>query len=376
MAEEQSAQERTEQPTPKRLEDARKKGQVPRSRDFNTTVSLLAGGFGCLMLGPGLLSDISSMLGGNLAFSREAVFDDTAVLRLFYSAMMQALLALAPLLALMFICSLAGPMLLGGWAISADAIQPKLERISPLKGLQRIFSANGLVELVKAILKFLLVSSVAALCLWQLADWLIALGLAPVQQSMSEVGRRFAWCFLMISAAMLLISLIDVPFQLWDHTRKLKMTRQEIKDEMKETEGRPEVKGHVRRLQQQAAQQRMMQDVPTADVVITNPTHYAVALRYVDGEMNAPVVVAKGRDLVAARIREIAREHDITVFSAPPLARALYAGAEIGDEIPAELFLAVARVLAYVFQLRTFGRGGGKITPPDPDSLIPDPTIN
>ncbi len=370
---EETAQERTEAPTPKRLEDARKKGQVPRSRDLNTTVSLLAGGFGCLMLGPGLLADINTMLGSGLSFERGIVFDADAPQRLFYAAMTAAAMALAPLLALLFVCALLAPLSLGGWSASADAITPKLERIDPLKGLQRIFSANGLMELAKALLKFLLVGSVAALCLWQLSDFLLALGMGPLQQSVSELGTRFAFCFLAISSAMVVIALVDVPFQLWSHTKKLRMTRQEIKDEMKESEGRPEVKGHVRRLQQEAAQQRMMQDVPTADVVITNPTHFAVALRYVDGEMNAPVVVAKGKDLVAARIREIAGENNITLFSAPPLARALYAGTEIGEEIPAELFLAVAHVLAYVFRLRTARPGDRKVTPPDPDLIHPGP---
>jgi flagellar biosynthetic protein FlhB len=375
MAEE-TAQERTEQPTPKRREDARKKGQVPRSRDFNTTISLLAGGAGCLILGPAMLADIIAMLGSGLALDRSLVFDADAPQRLFYDAMLAAGYALAPLLALLFVCSLLGPLALGGFSVSAEALQPKLERINPIKGLGRIFSVNGLVELVKAILKFLLVAAVAAVCLWQLTGWLIGLGLGPVELSMAQVGPRFVWCFLVISSAMLLVSMIDVPFQLWDHTRKLRMTRQEIKDEMKESEGRPEVKGHIRRMQQQAAQQRMMQDVPTADVVITNPTHFAVALRYVDGEMNAPVVVAKGRDLVAARIREVAAAHRVTVFSAPPLARALYAGADIGEEIPAELFVAVARVLAYVYQLRHAGDYGPRVTPPDPDSLTPKPTVD
>jgi flagellar biosynthetic protein FlhB len=372
MAEETS-QERTEDPTPKRREDARKKGQVPRSRDFNTTVSLLAGGLGCMLLGPQMLAEVLDLLSAGLSFDRGTAFSDAAPQRLFHAALMSATWALAPLLALLFVCSLLGPLALGGWSFSAEALQPKLERISPVKGLARIFSANGLMELFKAILKFLLVASVAAACIWQLADWLLALGMGPLQQSVTEVALRFTWCFLMISAAMVAIALIDVPFQLWNHGRQLRMTRQEIKDEMKESEGRPEVKGQVRKLQQQAAQQRMMQDVPGADVVITNPTHFAVALRYVDGEMNAPVVVAKGRDLVAARIRELASANDVPLFSAPPLARALYAGTDIGDEIPADLFLAVARVLAYVFQLRMPGQRGRTATPPDPESVKPPP---
>jgi len=371
MAEE-TAQERTEAPTPKRLEDARKKGQVPRSRDFNTLVSLMAGGFGAMILGPALMRDTQKLLQGSLDLHRGLAFDETAPLRLFDAAISDATWMLAPLLTMLLLCSLIGPLLLGGWSFSPQALAPKLERIDPIKGLQRIFSAKGLVELIKALLKFVLVALVAVLTLWQMADWLVVLGIGPLQQSLPEVGRKFVWCLLILSSAMILIALIDVPFQLWDHTRKLKMSRQEIKDEMKETDGRPEVKSHFRGLQQQAAQQRMMQDVPTADVVITNPTHYAVALRYEDGKMNAPVVVAKGRDLVAARIRELAREHGVVLFSAPPLARALYAGTDIGQEIPANLFVAVARVLAYVFQLRHAGSLASGIPMPDPDLLHPD----
>ncbi|MEP5765384.1 MAG: flagellar biosynthesis protein FlhB [Halieaceae bacterium] len=370
MAEE-TAQERTEEPTAKRREDAKKKGEVPRSRDFNTLVSLLAGGLGTLVLGPTLIGDTRQLLSGGLRLERNLAFDDGAPLQLFHAAMIDAALLLAPLLSLLLVCTLLGPLLLGGWSFSPAAIAPKLERVSPIKGMGRIFSARSLVELVKALLKFLLVGGVAVATLWQTSGWLLALATTPLSRGMTEVGEQFVWCFLLLSSAMIVIALIDVPFQLWDHTRKLRMSRQEIKDEMKESEGRPEVKGHIRNLQQQAAQQRMMEDVPSADVIITNPTHFAVALRYKDGQMSAPIVVAKGRDLVALRIREIAAEHNITIFSAPPLARALHAGTDIGDEIPANLFVAVARVLAYVFQLRSAGDYARQVPMPDPDTLQP-----
>jgi flagellar biosynthetic protein FlhB len=370
---EDNAQEKTEEPTAKRLLDARKKGQVPRSKDFNTLLSLLAGGLGTLMLGPGIISDIVELLQKGLRLERNLAFDSNAPLRLLQSAIGDAAVLLAPLLALLLATTFVGPALLGGWAFSANALAPKLERISPLKGLQRIFSIRSLMELLKSLLKFFLVAGVAIATLWQMSGWLLSLGVSPLLESLPAIGYQFIWCLLLLSSAMILIALIDVPYQLWDHTKKLRMSRQEIKDEMKESDGKPEVKAHIRGLQQQAAQQRMMQDVPTADVVITNPTHFAVALRYSGEQMNAPVVVAKGRDLVALRIRELAAEHGVTVFEAPPLARALYAGSDIGEEIPANLFTAVARVLAYVFQLRAVRTSGDSVPlRPAPDALGPD----
>lgn len=312
------------------------------------------------------------MLRDGLTRPGPAAFEEAAPLQMLQAALVDSTLLLLPLLVLMFVAGLAGPVLLGGWSFSVEALAPKAERIDPFKGLGRIFSLRSLMELGKTILKFLLVAAVAITVLWQLSDWLLGLAISPLALSLPAVGLKFAQVFIMLSCAMILVAVIDVPFQLWDHTRKLKMSRQEIKDEMKETDGRPEVKAHIRNLQQQAAQQRMLQDVPGADVVITNPTHYAVALRYVDGEMNAPVVVARGRDLVAQQIREIASEHNITLFSAPPLARALYAATEVGQEIPARLFVTVARVLAYVFQLRDAGGFASGVTMPKPDSLLPE----
>lgn len=370
MAEE-TAQERTEEPTPKRREDSRKKGQVPRSRELNTLLSLMAGGLGALMLGPSLVGDTASVLREGLLRPGMLAFDDGAPARLLEAALVDATLLLLPLLLLMLAASFAGPILLGGWSFSVEALAPKLERIDPIKGIGRIFSARSLMELGKTILKFLLVAAVAVTILWQLSGWLLGLAVTPLMLSLPAVGYKFGQVFLLLSCAMILVAAIDVPFQLWDHTRKLRMSRQEIKDEMKETDGRPEVKAHVRNLQQQAAQQRMLQDVPSADVVITNPTHFAVALRYVDGQMNAPLVVARGQDLVAQQIREIAIDHNITLFSAPPLARALYAATEIGQEIPARLFVAVARVLAYVFQLREAGGLASKVKLPRAETLVP-----
>ena len=240
---------------------------------------------------------------------------------------------------------------IGGWSFSLEAAAPKLGRMDPVKGIKRIFSANGLNELVKALAKFTIVALVAMAWLWFSVDQLAGLGRESISSGVAHALEICGLSLLVVSAGLVLIALVDVPFQLWQYEKKLRMTRQQVKEEFKETEGRPEVKSRIRQLQQQVATRRMMEELPTADVVITNPTHYAVALRYDDASMNAPRVIAKGKDLVAARIREVATEHGIPLFSAPPLARVLFRTTGIGDEVPARLYTAVAQVLAYIYQL-------------------------
>jgi flagellar biosynthetic protein FlhB len=246
----------------------------------------------------------------------------------------------------------------------------KPERLNPISGLQRIFSAKGLMELVKAIAKFLMVSVFAVSFLWSQSDQFLHLGREPFLQGLTHAAWLFGYSFLVMSLSLLLIAAIDVPFQLWDHSQKLKMTLQEVRDEMKETEGKPEIKSKVRALQQEMAQRRMMEDVPTADVIITNPTHYAVALKYNPDSMAVPVVVAMGKDLVALKIREIAQANNVEIFEAPPLARTLFAHSRIGQEIPGQLYYAVAQVLAFVFQLRQ-AREQGLEQPQRPDPYVP-----
>ncbi|MFS8609530.1 MAG: flagellar type III secretion system protein FlhB, partial [Gammaproteobacteria bacterium] len=265
-----------------------------------------------------------------------------------------------------------GPAMLGGRVWSADALVPKLERLDPMRGLKRIFSVQALVELGKTLLKFAVLAGMSVALLWALADELLSLGLMPPLDGLTAAAGHVKLAFLVLAAGLALIAAVDVPFQIWNYLRKLKMTRQEVKDELKETEGNPEVRAKIRRLQQQVAQGRMMQEVPRADVVLTNPTHYAVALRYTDRPERAPRVVAKGRDLVAARIREIAEEHRVPICEAPVLTRAIYFNTELGAEIPVALYLAVARVLAYVFELKA-ARAHGRPMPEFPTDLpIPE----
>jgi flagellar biosynthetic protein FlhB len=371
MAQDDS-QERTEQATPKRREEARRKGQLPRSRELNTMAMLLVGAAGFLLTGRQMMSGLKEIMHLGLDVKRSSVFDPWAMIDILALAVGKGLLVVSPFLLLMVATAILAPMALGGWSFSFDALQPKLERLSPLKGFKRIFALRGLVELLKALAKFLLIGGVGAALLIYLLPQFQVLGLSSPGQGMARAGQLLAWAFVVLSLSLVVIAVIDVPFQLWDYSKNLRMTRQEVKDEMKNTEGKPEVKAQIRRMQQEMAQRRMMAEVPKADVVVTNPTHYAVALRYDPANMGAPRVVAKGADLIAGQIRKVASANRIPLFEAPPLARAIFYSTEIDQEIPAGLYLAVAQVLAYVYQLKTAARGPGARPVPPADLPVPD----
>lgn len=368
---EESFQERTEAPTPKRRKEARDKGQVPRSRELNTLLSIVAAAAGLLVLGDSLAQGLLQVVRDGLSFDYRPQQVAAPVASVFGEAFLRAMWVLAPLFAVLVFAALGGSVVLGGWTFSPSALAPKFERLSPLKGIKRIFSGRGLVELIKALAKFVLVAAVAVAVLWMFLDDLLGLSASGLGQAIAQSAHLLAWTLLSLSLALLVIAAIDVPFQLFQHNKQLRMTRQEVRDELKESEGRPEVRSRIRNLQREMARRRMMERVPAADVVVTNPTHYAVALKYDTGGTGAPVVVAKGRDLVAARIRDIAREHNVVLFSAPPLARALYATTELDQEIPQQLFLAVAQVLAYVFKLKT-ATGSGAAPEPPMNLDVPD----
>ncbi len=367
MSEQQPQEDRTEEPTPKRLEDARRKGDVPRSRELTMTGVMLSGAAALILLAGPLVGRIVEGFAGSFEIPRAAVFDTSFMTEALGSAIANALLGLAPLALVLVVAALGSAALLGGWSFSLQAAAFKGSRMSPLKGIKRIFSAHALNELAKACAKFALVAAFAAFWLWRSMDELLALGMAPVKTAIAAAGELWAISLLVVSTSLVLIAAVDVPFQLRSYRKKLRMTRTEVRDEFKETEGRPEVKSRIRMLQQQAATRRMMQDVPTADVVITNPTHFAVALKYDEHCPGAPRVVAKGRDMVAARIREIAEEHGVPLFAAPPLARALFHSTDIGHEVPAGLYTAVAQVLAYIFQLRNPALHGRPLARPNPE---------
>ena len=353
MAEEQTGQERTEQPTERRLQEARKKGQVPRSKELNTMLSLLLASISLLVFGGYISQNLMQISVEGFSIPRELAFDTAQLPFQFMYMASQALLALSPFMAIMLVSVFAGPLLMGGWSFSLETISFKLEKLDPIKGLARIFSLKSLVELAKALAKFVLLLGAAILVFFSIDQQLLSLSSMTPKAAGLEAATILVQVLLILSATTILIVALDVPFELWNHSKQLRMTKQEIKDEMKETDGNPQVKQRIRTLQRQLAEGRMMEDVKTADVVITNPTHYAVALQYLDRPGSAPKVLAKGKDLTALRIRSIAADCDIPIFEAPPLARALYRSTEIGYEIPHVLYMAVARVLAYVFQLKS-----------------------
>jgi len=371
MAENQDGQEKTEEATPKRQEEARNKGQVPRSRELTTMAMLLMAAIAMTFMGERMVAQLGGIMRLGLAVERAKIFDPWSVIELFGQAVSLGILLMLPFLVLMVATALAAPVALGGWAFSTEALAFKFDKLNPVTGLKRIFAARGVMELVKALAKFLLIGLIGALLLWYFLPQLMGLGREDPAVGLAHAGQILSRSFVILSASLALIAAIDVPFQLWDHAKNLKMTRQEVRDEHKNTEGKPEVKAKVRTMQREIAQRRMMSEVPKADVVITNPTHYAIALRYDADKMAAPVVVAKGVELVASQIRTVAVANKVPIFEAPPLARALYYSTEIDQQVPAGLYLAVAQVLAYVFQLRATVRGGPVPVPPE-DIPVPD----
>jgi flagellar biosynthetic protein FlhB len=368
-SESDSGQEKTEQPTAKKLSDAKQKGQVPRSKELNSMTIMVFGALGLIFMGSHMIEHIQVFMLQGFTITRREVFSDEALMNNFSIAIFEALTAIGPFLFLMTVIAIFTPLAIGGWSFSTGALAFKADRISPLAGFKRMFSSKGLMELIKAIAKFLVVSSVAVVFLWSKAEQFLGLGAQPLLLALQNGAGLLGQSFLVVSSTLIIIAAIDVPFQLWDHSQKLKMTLQEVRDEMKDTEGKPEVKSKVRQLQQEMAQRRMMEAVPDADVIITNPTHYAVALKYDHDNMSAPVVLAMGKDLIALKIREIGTFHGIEIFEAPPLARALYANGKLDQEIPGHLYFAVAQILAFVFQLR-IAREQGSEVPDRPDPYM------
>lgn len=351
------AQERTERATPKRLQQAREKGQVARSRELTTMVVLLVSAAGLFLIGGGVISGLLDVMHDAFQSPRAEIMDPSMMVLKLQQAIGGSVAAMLPFFAIVTLAALLAPMALSGWSFSVKAMEFKWEKLDPIKGLGRVFSARGLVELLKALAKFGVVLAIALTFLWFNVEAILGLGGQYAESGLANAGEILLWAFLFLSCSMILIAAVDVPFQIWDHQRQLKMTRQEVKDEFRETDGSPEMKRKVREVRQELARRRMMQELPRADVVITNPTHYAVALRYDQAKMSAPIVVAKGRDLIALQIRNVAAAHGIPIISAPPLSRALYYSTELQQRIPTGLFLAVAQVLAYAYQLRRRPRG-------------------
>jgi flagellar biosynthesis protein FlhB len=367
MAENEDGTEKTENATPKRLEEARKRGEIPRSRDLSAAAVLMMGGVALSFLGQNVAGDLFGMMRSSLSLTRDQALDTTHLLPALSGAAFDALFSCLPIYGLITLAALLAPLMLGGWSFSTEALMPKFSRLNPFEGVKRMFSSRSIVELLKALGKFGIVAVVAVYVLRKDMAALLGLGTEPTAVAIAHAIQLCGSGLISVSAGLLLIAGIDVPFQLFQYAKQLKMTKEEVHREMKEMEGSPEMKGRIRQMQQELARGRMMQDVPKADVIVTNPTHFAVALRYDENGMRAPMVVAKGADVIAARIREIAGEHSVPIFEAPPLARVLYRNVDIGHEIPANLYVAVAQILSYIFQLRAAKQAG---VPPPPRPTV------
>ena len=363
MSDNDQSGEKTEQPTPKRLDDARKEGNIPRSRELST-----AAVYGACVLA---MMAFSGMLArGGLQWMKQALQPDPGLLQqpdeLFGHAgqlLLAGMLVISPLLAIGLLASFVSPVLMGGLQWTNKSLVPKLDRMSPLAGIKRLYGGEAAAEFAKSLLRVLFVGAAGTLVMVSSMPLLRGLLHKPLETAIAD-GLQFALrLMLATAAAFFLLAVLDAPYQRWNWLRKLKMTREELKREHKESEGSPEVKGRIRQLQLQMSQRRMMQDVPTADVIVVNPTHYAVALKYQGDNMNAPVVVARGVDEVALRIRALAQQHRVAVVSAPPLARALYREGQLGKEIPVRLYSAVAQVLSYVYQLNDWRQGPAPVLP-------------
>lgn len=372
MAESEDGQEKSESPSSRKLEKAREEGNIARSKELTAVLLMVGGGLAFLSVIDGTVTEIGAVFQESFSVTRSQLMDKNNLVIIFRESIIDVAKTLIPLFAFLGVSAVIGNISLGGFNFSTKALLPKLSRINPLSGLKRMFSVRSLVELIKALGKFILVGCTAIFVLYIQMPHILSLGAESTTEAMVHAGDTLIWGFIWISLSLILIAALDVPFQIWHHQDQLKMTKQEVKDEFKDTEGKPEIKGRIRQLQREMAQARMMSNVPEADVIITNPTHYSIALKYDPEVRSAPRVVAKGVDHTAFRIREVAKVHHVPLVTAPPLARAIYHTTEIDDEIPTELYMAVAQVLAYVFRLNEYQRGRGPTPGPIPDFSIPN----
>ena len=352
-AEAEQGGERTEEPSQKRLQDARERGQVPRSRELTNFATMIGGSAMLVAVGGSLATHLSQMVRHGLVIDPQNLRDTDGMMSALGEASISALTVLLPVFGALIGLVLLASVLLGGWNFSPQAMAPDFTRLSPLAGIKRLFGLRGATELGKALMKCAVVGGVcAAIVSWTFRDVLALAHMEP-RAAIGRGAGLLSWSFVWLCASLALVAIVDVPLQLFQFKQSLRMTRQEVRDEAKESDGRPETKQRIRQMQQTLARRRMMHKVPTADVVIVNPTHFAVALKYDPKQMRAPRVLAKGVDLVAQNIRRIAEEHRVPVFESPKLARALYRSTDLNKEIPAGLYAAVAQVLSYIFRVRT-----------------------
>jgi flagellar biosynthetic protein FlhB len=353
MAESEMGGERTEEPSQRRLQEARERGQIPRSRELTNFATMIGGSAALVAIGGTVAAHLSQLMRRSLSIDEKSLRTTDSMVTSLGDACISAVTAVLPVFGALICMVLLASVVLGGWNFSSKALTPDFSRLSPLSGIKRLFGLHGLSELAKALLKCLVVSAVCAAIVSSIFGDVLALGRMAPRAAISRGAGLLSWAFVWLCASLALVAIVDVPLQIFQFKRGLRMTRQELRDESKEMDGRPETKQRIRQMQQTLARRRMMHKVPTADVLIVNPTHFAVALKYDPKKMRAPVVLAKGVDLVAQNIRRIAEEHHVPIFESPKLARALYRSTDLNKEIPSGLYVAVAQILSYIFRVRT-----------------------
>jgi flagellar biosynthetic protein FlhB len=353
MAESEMGGERTEEPSQRRLQEARERGQIPRSRELTNFATMIGGSAALVAIGGTVAAHLSQLMRRSLSIDAKALRTTDSMAASLGDAGISAVTAILPIFGTLVCMVLLASVVLGGWNFSTTALTPDFSRLSPLSGIKRLFGFHGVSELVKALLKCAVVGGVCAAVVSSVFGDVLALGGMAPRAAISRGAGLLSWAFVWLCASLALVAIVDVPLQIFQFKRALRMTRQELRDESKELDGRPETKQRIRQMQQTLARRRMMHKVPGADVLIVNPTHFAVALKYDPKKMRAPVVLAKGVDLVAQNIRRIAEEHRVPVFESPKLARALYRSTDLNKEIPSGLYVAVAQILSYIFRVRT-----------------------
>ncbi len=363
---ESSSEDRTEEPTSRRLLDARKEGQIARSMELPAAAVTISAVGLIFFMGGYLVNKLAERFAAGFHFDRKLVFSSNLLPALFADELLQSFVLIIPIFILTVVVAIVSTGLTGGYNFSMQAVMPKASKLNPFSGLQRIFGPKAWVELGKAILKFVLVTGVVIAILNNNIHTLNLIGRMPIEPALQASGELLTKSALLITLSLLIIAMIDVPYQRWQFMKQMRMTKQQVKDEMRQSEGNPEIKGQIRRKQREMSNARMIDSVKNADVVITNPEHFAVALSYDPNGDSAPILLAKGTDEVAARIREEAQKHGIEIFQAAPLARALYFTTEIEHPVPEDLYYAVAQVIAYVFNLASITPGAPPVQKPDP----------
>jgi flagellar biosynthetic protein FlhB len=362
------ADQKTEEPTARRLKRARDEGQVARSVELSSAAVMLAATLMLFTMGGAWVKLLSSYFAAGFTIDRK-VLDTPALLpAAFATQLTHAFLLVLPVMLLTLGVAVLASGAVGGYLFSLSSVLPKLSKLSPISGFKRMFGPNAAVELIKAVFKFLIVSSVLVLLINYHFSELLLLGSMGLKPGLALAGSLIAESALWLTFSLVFIAMIDVPYQRYSFMKRMRMTKQEIRDEMKDMEGQPEVKAQIRRRQREVANSRMMQKVKDADVIITNPEHFAIALSYDPTSDGAPILIAKGADHMAARIREEAKNNSVEIFSSPQLARALYFTTNVDQPIPDALYYAVAQVIAYIFSL-------GQVRPGVPSMVRPHPKI-